>query len=51
MMIVLSFNSLLVISIEGMVPDIARGLVSPDIVLQGEGQERGVVVRCKKTGD
>ena len=38
MTIVLSFNSLLVVSMEGMVPDMERGLVVADIVLQGRGR-------------
>lgn len=36
MTIVLSLSSLLVVSIEGMVPDMERGLVVTDIVLRGE---------------
>jgi hypothetical protein len=40
MTIVLSFSSLLVVSIEGMVPDMERGLVVADIVLrEGDGGE------------
>lgn len=38
MTIVLSFNSLFVVSMEGMVPDMERGLVVVDIVLQGRGR-------------
>jgi len=48
MMIVLSFSSLFVVSIEGMVPDMERGLVVADILLRGEGREREVVVKCKE---
>jgi len=36
MTIVLSFSSLLVISMEGMVPDMERGLVVADIALRGK---------------
>ena len=46
MMIVLSFSSLLVISMDGMVPDMARGLVDVVIVMRGK-----VVVRCRETED
>ena len=46
MTIVLSFSSSLAVSMEGMVPDIARGLVVADIVLRGKGREREVVVEC-----
>jgi len=39
MTIVLSFSSSLVVSMEGMVPDIERGLVVADIVLRGKGEK------------
>jgi len=44
MTIVLSFNSLLVISMDGMVPDMARGLVVTDIVRCGGKDDKDRVV-------
>jgi hypothetical protein len=47
MMIVLSFSSSLAISMDGIVPDMERGLVALDIVLRGEE----VVVKRKEMED
>lgn len=37
MTIVFSFSSSCMVSMDGIVPDMARGLVMPDIVTRGEG--------------
>jgi len=50
MTIVLSFSSLFVVSMEGIVPDMERGLVMADIVPRGEGREKEVVVKCREDG-
>lgn len=51
MTIVLSFSSLFVVSMEGMVPDMDRSLVLTDIVVWGKGREREVVVECRESED